>query len=86
MHLTPLKNGGTMEKRPGRAFKIALLSQITMFNYFRDVRAEMRHVSWPSRQLIIAYTLVVVAVSLAVAIYLGVLDYVFRLFIEQIIK
>ncbi len=56
-----------------------------MFNYFRDVRAEMKHVSWPSRPLIVAYTLVVVAVSVATAIYLGLLDYVFRLFIEQII-
>ena len=57
-----------------------------MFNYFRDVRAEMKHVSWPSRPLIIAYTLVVVGVSLGVALYLGILDYIFRAIIEQIIK
>jgi preprotein translocase subunit SecE len=57
-----------------------------MFNYFRDVRAEMRHVSWPSRSVVVAYTLVVVGVSLAVALYLGLLDYVFRIIIEQIIK
>ena len=56
-----------------------------MFNYFRDVRAEMRHVSWPSRQLTITYTAVVVAVSLGTAAYLGLLDYVFRLLIEKII-
>ncbi len=56
-----------------------------MWNYFRDVKAEMRHVSWPSRQLTIAYTIVVVVVSLAVAIYLGLLDYALRLIIEQII-
>jgi preprotein translocase subunit SecE len=57
-----------------------------MFNYFRDVRSEMRHVAWPSRPLIIAYTAVVVGVSLGVAIYLGLLDYVFRVIIEQIIS
>lgn len=56
-----------------------------MFNYFRDVRAEMKHVSWPSRQLTVAYTLVVVGVSLVTAFYLGLLDYIFRLIIEQII-
>jgi preprotein translocase subunit SecE len=56
-----------------------------MFNYFRDVRAEMKHVSWPSRPLIIVYTLVVVGVSLATALYLGLLDYIFRLIIEHII-
>lgn len=56
-----------------------------MMNYFRDVRAEMKHVSWPSRPLVVAYTLVVIGVSAAVAIYLGLLDYIFRLIIEQII-
>jgi preprotein translocase subunit SecE len=56
-----------------------------MWNYFRDVRAEMKHVSWPSRPLIVAYTIVVVGVSIATALYLGLLDYVFRLFIEQLI-
>jgi len=56
-----------------------------MWNYFRDVRAEMRHVSWPSRRLTIMYTIVVVLVSVATAIYLGLLDYAFRLFIEQLI-
>ena len=25
-------------------------------DYFRDVRAEMKHVSWPTRRLAIAYT------------------------------
>lgn len=56
-----------------------------MWDYFRDVRAEMKHVSWPSRRLVVAYTLVVVAVSLVVAVYLGLLDYIFRIGIEQII-
>jgi preprotein translocase subunit SecE len=56
-----------------------------MGNYFRDVRAEMKHVSWPSRPVVIVYTVVVVLVSLIVAIYLGLLDYVFRLAIEQFI-
>lgn len=57
-----------------------------MFNYFRDVRSEMKHVAWPSRPVIVTYTLVVVGVSLGVAMYLGLLDYVFRIIIEQIIK
>ncbi len=56
-----------------------------MFNYFKDVRAEMKHVSWPSRRLTIVYTIVVIIVSLTVAIYLGLLDYVFTTFIKTII-
>lgn len=56
-----------------------------MMNYLRDVRAEMKHVSWPSRSLTVVYTIVVVVVSVAVAIYLGILDYLFRLAVEQLI-
>lgn len=56
-----------------------------MFNYFKDVRAEMRHVSWPTRRQAVVYTCVVVAVSAATAIYLGLLDYVLSLVIKQII-
>lgn len=56
-----------------------------MFNYFKDVRAEMRHVSWPTRRQAVVYTAVVIAVSIATAIYLGLLDYVFSLALKQII-
>lgn len=56
-----------------------------MLNYFREVRAEMKHVSWPSRRLTVVYTVVVVLVSLAVAVYLGLLDYVFSAVIKQVI-
>jgi preprotein translocase subunit SecE len=57
-----------------------------MPQYFKDVRAEMKHVSWPSRRLTIVYTAVVIAISLATAIYLGLLDYVFSGFIKSIIN
>lgn len=56
-----------------------------MLNYFREVRAEMKHVSWPTRRQTIVYTLVVIAVSLITAVYLGLLDYVFSLVIQKII-
>lgn len=56
-----------------------------MWNYFREVRAEMKHVSWPTRTQAIMYTIVVVAVSLATAIYLGLLDFVFTALLQKII-
>lgn len=56
-----------------------------MFDYFRNVRAELKHVSWPSRRVTIVYTVVVILVSLVVAVYLGLLDYVFSGVIKQII-
>lgn len=56
-----------------------------MLEYFKQVRAELKHVSWPSTRETVVYTVIVAAVSIAVAIYLGVLDYFFSLAIERII-
>jgi preprotein translocase subunit SecE len=56
-----------------------------IIHYFKDVRAEMKHVSWPSRRLTITYTIVVIAISVVAAVYLGLLDYAFSALIKQII-
>jgi preprotein translocase subunit SecE len=48
-----------------------------MINYFKEVRAELRHVSWPTRAQTITYTAMVIGISLVAAAYLGVLDYIF---------
>ena len=56
-----------------------------MINYFKEVRAELKHVSWPSRRLTILYTIVVVAISLGTAVYLGLLDYIFSAVIKHLI-
>ena len=56
-----------------------------MPNYIKEVRAEMKHVSWPSRTQTIAYTVVVIAVSLFTALYLGAWDYLFTTFIQKIV-
>ena len=58
---------------------------MSIFNYFKEVRGEMKHVSWPTRQQTIVYTLMVVGVSLGIAIYLGLLDYGFAAVIKKII-
>ena len=46
-------------------------------NYFKEVRVEMAKVRWPTRSDTINYTIVVIAVSLAVAAFLGALDFIF---------
>ncbi len=56
-----------------------------MPNYLKEVRAEMKHVSWPSRNQTIVYTIVVVAISLFTALYLGAWDYLFTALIQKIV-
>jgi len=57
-----------------------------MIEYLKHVRAELRHVSWPSRRQTISYTIAVIAVSLVVAVYLGLLDYFFEAILQRIIS
>lgn len=56
-----------------------------MIQYLREVRAEMKHVSWPTRRQTISYTVVVIALSLVTAVYLGLFDYVFSTLIFRLV-
>lgn len=56
-----------------------------MWNYLQEVRAEMRHVSWPTRKQAVIYTIVVIVLSLLTAGYLGLWDYIFSLGIKTVI-
>ncbi len=56
------------------------MNKITTF--VKEARVELRKVNWPTREQTIKYTALVVGLSLAVAIFLGALDYLF----EYIIK
>jgi preprotein translocase SecE subunit len=45
--------------------------------YIKEVVAEAHHVTWPTRKQTIFFTLAVLAISVFVAYYLGLLDYLF---------
>jgi len=45
--------------------------------YIKETRGEMAHVTWPSRQQAIIYSVAVVIVSIAAAFFLGLFDYIF---------
>ncbi len=45
-----------------------------LINYFKGAIAEMRKVTWPTKKETYNYTLLVVGVSLAMAVFLGGLD------------
>lgn len=50
--------------------------------YFREVRAELSRVDWPSRQELFAMTVVVIVVLAAMALYLGLWDLLFTLLVQ----
>ena len=45
--------------------------------YLKDTRTELRHVAWPTRTQTIVYTILVFAISVGVALYIGVFDFIF---------
>lgn len=45
--------------------------------YLKEVKAEMKNITWPTRNQAIFYTVTVLAISLFVAYYLGLLDFGF---------
>lgn len=53
--------------------------------YFREVRAELNKVTWASREQAINLTLVVVAVTVVISLFLGVLDLIFGNIVEVLI-
>jgi preprotein translocase subunit SecE len=57
-----------------------------IISYLKETRAELRKVHWPSQQEARALTLVVMAVTIAMAAFLGILDYVFDRLIAGVIN
>ena len=46
-------------------------------NYIKEVIAEAKHVTWPTRKQTIFFTIAVLAISVIIAYYLGLLDFLF---------
>lgn len=57
-----------------------------IIQFFRDVRAEMGKVIWPSRSDVIRYTATVIVFSIVLAVILGAADFGLLKGFEQIIK
>jgi preprotein translocase subunit SecE len=64
------------EKPPG-LFKKPKKSMNKIVTFIQEAKEELLKVNWPTKKQTINYTLLVVAVSLAVAGFLGGLDSVF---------
>jgi preprotein translocase subunit SecE len=45
--------------------------------YVKETRAEMNHVTWPSREQTVRFTLMVIIVCVVIAALLGLSDFVF---------
>ncbi len=56
-----------------------------LVQYFRETRAELRKVVWPTREEAINLTAIVVGTLVVMSIFLGAVDYVFQAMIRFLI-
>ena len=54
--------------------------------YLEETKTELKHVIWPSRSQTFYYTLVVIILSVLVAYYLGIFDFIFSRGLEKLIN
>ncbi len=57
-----------------------------LVRYLKETRAEVRKVSWPTREEAINLTLIVLAVTIAMAIFLGAVDFIFQNLIRLLVR
>ena len=62
---------------------MAIIEKIKSF--LKEVYVELKRVSWLSKKEVSRYTLIVLAVSLVVAAFLGGLDYIFSEIIKRFV-
>lgn len=54
--------------------------------YVKDSIEEMKKVTWPTKKETQQYSLLVIGVSLALAVFLGALDYIFSWGFQSFLK
>ncbi len=58
---------------------------MSLISYLKETRAEMKHMSWPTRSQVVSYTFVVIAVSIVASLYLGFFDFLFSRLLDTFI-
>ena len=56
-----------------------------LVNFLKEVKMEVKKINWPDKNKTIKYTMVVLGISLAIAIYLGGLDFLFTFLLEKFV-
>ena len=74
-----------MAKSKSGAATTTTRSENAVVRYFKETRAELRKVTWPTREETKTLTTIIVIVTVAMAIFLGLLDYLFQTVVAGII-
>ena len=54
--------------------------------YLKDTQGELRHVAWPTQTQTVVYTILVAAISVGIALYLGLFDFLFTTGLTRVVS
>ncbi len=60
-----------------------MVNKITQ--YFIDSKAELKKVTWPTKQEAVRASILVIIISILTAIFLGSIDFVLNLILEKLV-
>lgn len=55
-------------------------------NFFQETKAELKKVTWPTKKETLRHTSLVVVISVVLATFIGVVDYVFTIGLDKLIS
>jgi preprotein translocase SecE subunit len=56
-----------------------------LIQYIKETQVELKHVSWPTRNQAIVFTIVVILVSVGTALFLGFLDFLLKNALQSVL-
>jgi len=57
----------------------------TFIEYIKSTKAEMKHVSWPTKSQSLWFTVIVIVLSILTALYLGLFDFIFTEIVSRVV-
>ena len=66
-------------------YKLIKNKMSKLSNYLNETKEEMKHVSWPTRKQTFTFVVLVIFLSIIIAAYLGLFDYIFSIGLKSII-
>ena len=82
------EKGGTGDSGGGRKrdSAVAVEERTSPIQFTREVRSELRKVSWPSRTEVINYSIVVLITVVILTLFIGAIDWVFSTLVLELFE
>lgn len=59
---------------------------MSILNYFKETQGELAHVNWPTKKQAMAFSLVVILISVLTSLFLGLFDFIFARLLNLVIN